>query len=93
MAAMPVMIQPTTGLYWKQAVMISSFELKPEKNGMPAMARQEMRNVQWVMGMYLRRPPMSAISLEWTAWMMQPAQRNKQALNMACVNRWNMPAM
>ena len=64
MAAMPVMIQPTTGLYWKHAVMISSFELKPEKKGIPAMARQEMRKVTCVMGMYLRRPPMNAISLE-----------------------------
>ena len=63
MAATIVIEAPHQGLYWKQAVTISSFELKPLKKGIPAMARQLMRKVQWVMGMYLRRPPISAISL------------------------------
>ena len=44
--------------------MISSFELKPEKNGIPAMAKQLMRKVMLVIGIYLRRPPIIAISLE-----------------------------
>ena len=43
--------------------------------------------------MYLRRPPMADISLEWTAWIMQPAPRKRSALNIACVKRWNMEAM
>ena len=47
------------------------------------MARQEMRNVQCVMGMYLRSPPMYSFSLECTACMIQPAPRKRQALNMA----------
>ncbi len=38
-----------------------------------------------VTGMYLRMPPIADISLECTAWMMQPAQRNSSALNMAWV--------
>ena len=57
------MIQPTTGLYCMQAGIISSLELKPEKKGIPLMARQDTRNVMWVTGIYLRRPPISAISL------------------------------
>ena len=93
MAAIPVIIQPTTGLYAKQAVIISSFELKPEKKGIPAIAKQLMRKVILVIGMYLRRPPIIAISLLWTAWMIQPAPRNKQALNIAWVNKWNILAM
>ena len=31
---------------WKQAAKISSFEKKPENGGIPAMARQAIRNVQ-----------------------------------------------
>ena len=93
MAGTPVIHQPQTGEYSKQAVMISSFELKPEKKGMPAIARHEIRNVMCVIGMYLRKPPIVDISLEWTAWIMQPAPRNRQALNMACVKRWNIEAM
>ena len=57
------------------------------------MARQAMRNVQWVMGMYLRSPPIALISLLCTAWIMQPAPRKSNALNMAWVKRWNMEAM
>ena len=64
MAATPVIHQPQTGEYSKQAVIISSLELKPEKNGIPAMARHEMRNVMWVIGMYLRKPPIVDISFE-----------------------------
>ena len=93
MAAIIVIIHPMAGLNWKQAVRISSFEKKPENGGMPAMARQAMRNVQCVTGIYLRRPPMADISLLWTAWMMLPAPRKSRALNMAWVKRWNMPAM
>ena len=93
MAATPVMIQPTNGLYWKQAVMISSFDEKPEKNGIPAMARQEIRKVMCVTGIYLRRPPIADISLLCTAWIIHPAPRNRQALNMAWVKRWNIDAI
>ena len=93
MAATPVIIHPHTGLYCIQAVRISSFEKKPENGGIPAIARQEIRNVMCVIGMYLRKPPIMAISLLCTAWMMQPAPRNRQALNMAWVNRWNIEAI
>ena len=52
-----------------------------------------MRKVMWVIGMYLRKPPMADISLLWTAWMIHPAPRKSRALNMAWVKRWNMEAM
>lgn len=48
MAAMPVIIHPITGLNWKQAVRISSLEKKPENGQIPEIARQAIRNVQWV---------------------------------------------
>ena len=93
MAAITVIIQPITGLNWKQAASISSLEKKPENGGMPAIARQAIRNVMCVIGMYLRKPPIADISLECTAWMILPAPRNSNALNIACVNKWNMEAM
>ena len=36
---------------------------------------------------------MVSISLLCTAWMMHPAPKKSRALNMACVNRWNILAM
>ena len=42
--------------------------------------------------MYLRRPPISVMSLVPTLWMTEPAHRNSSALKKAWVNRWNMPA-
>ena len=67
MAAIPVIIHPIAGLNWKQAVRISSLEKKPEKGQMPEMARQAIRKVMWVTGMYLRNPPIALISLLCTA--------------------------
>ena len=77
------MTHPMTGLKPKHAVNISSLEKNPENGTMPAMARQAMRNVMCVTGIYLRNPPIADISLLWTACMMQPAPRNNKALNMA----------
>ena len=54
------------------------------------MASVATRNVQNVMGIFLRRPPMSGISCECTAWMTEPAPRKSRALNIACVDRWYM---
>ena len=90
---MKVMIPPITGLNLKQTASISSFEKNPLNGQIPAMARQATRKVICVTGMYFRSPPMVDISLECTAWMMQPAPRKSRALNMACVKRWNMEAM
>ena len=67
-------------------------EKKPLNGQIPAMARQATRKVMCVTGMYLRMPPIADISLECTAWMMQPAQRNSSALKKAWVKRWNMAA-
>ena len=47
--------------------MISSLEKKPDKPGTPAMAKQQIKKVMWVMGMYLRNPPIALISLLCTA--------------------------
>jgi hypothetical protein len=46
-----------------QAEIISSFELKPEKNGIPEIARHDMKNVALVIGIYLCRLPIADISL------------------------------
>ena len=75
------------------AVRISSFEKKPEKGGIPAIAKHAIRKVMCVMGMYLRSQPMADISLLCTAWMIQPAPRNKSALNIAWMEGWNIDAM
>ena len=51
--------------------------------------------VQNVIGMYLRRPPMSFfMSKEWCVplWLTDPAPRNSRALKNACVKRWNTAA-
>ena len=48
-------------------------------------------NVQNVIGMYLRRPPMSFfMSKEWCEpeWLTEPAPRNSSALKNAWVKRW-----
>ncbi len=52
-------------------------------------------NVQKVLGMSLRRPPMSFFMSKewWQAWLSEPAPRNRQALNMAWVKRWNIAAV
>ncbi len=44
-------------------------------------------------GMCLRRPPMSVMLLEWTAWITDPAPRKSRALKKAWVNRWKRPAV
>ena len=90
---MKLITTPMTGLNMNAAASISSLLKKPENGGIPDMARHATRNVMCVTGRYLRRPPMWLISLLCTAWMIAPAPRNRSALNMACVNRWNMEAM
>ena len=90
---MNVIRTPIAGLNLKQAASISSLEKNPLRGQIPAIERQATRKVMWVSGMYLRSPPMADISLEWTAWIMQPAPRKRSALNIACVKRWNIEAM
>ena len=54
-----------------------------------------MMNVQNVIGMYLRRPPMSFfMSKEWCEpeWLTEPAPRNSSALKKAWVKRWKTAA-
>ena len=61
---------------------------------MPASASDPIRNVQNVIGMYLRRPPISRMSNEWCVplWLTDPAPRNSSALKNACVKRWKTAA-
>ena len=47
------LLYTSTGLNWKQAVRISSLEKKPENGQIPEIARQAIRNVQWVTSMNL----------------------------------------
>ena len=55
----------------------------------------QITKVQKVLGMYLRSPPMSFfMSKVWcTAWLTEPAPRNRQALKKAWVKRWKMAAV
>ena len=72
--------------------MISSFEKKPENGNTPHSARVEMIHVENVMGMNLRRPPMSFfMSNEWcdALWLIEPAARKRHALKNAWVKMWN----
>jgi hypothetical protein len=79
---------------------ISSLLQKPDSPGSPAIAAQEMRNVQRVMGMYFAIPPMLRMSCELSVswmracieWITEPAPRKRQALKKACVIRWKRPA-
>ena len=78
----------------------SSFDQKAASGGQPAMARHDTRKVQWVVGMYLRRPPMRRMSCTTSspcsracmAWITEPAHRNRQPLKKACVSTWKKPA-
>ena len=60
---------------------------------MPASASEPMTKVQKVLGRYRRRPPMSLMLLEWTAWITDPAARKSRPLKKAWVNRWKRPAV
>ncbi len=74
---------------------ISSFDQKPAKGKMPASDSVAIRKVQKVVGIFFRSPPMSSTMLKlWpAAWLSEPAPRNRQALNMAWVKRWNSAAV
>ncbi len=66
--------------------MISSFEKNPENGTTPQSASVEIIHVVNVIGMNLRKPPMSFfMSNEWcdALWLIDPAHRNKQALKNA----------
>ncbi len=53
-----------------------------------------MMKVLYVCGIHLRRPPMSLrMSKLCTAWLTEPAPRNRQALKKAWVNRWKNAAV
>src|SRR6478735_8674720 len=75
--------------------MISSFDQKPANGKKPTSASEPIMNVQNVIGMYLRRPPMSFfMSKEWCEpeWLTDPAPRKRRALKNAWVKRWNTAA-
>jgi len=46
---------------------MASLLQKPESGGTPEMASVPIKKVQKVMGIFLRSPPISSISCEWTA--------------------------
>ena len=71
----------------------SSFDQNPASGKMPASASDPMSIVQNVIGIGFRRPPMSLMLFECTAWITAPAPRNSSALKNACVNRWKKPAV
>src|SRR5215212_6864513 len=72
--------------------MISSFEKKPLKNGIPHSAAVETSHVMVVIGILRARPPMSLrMSKLWwlPEWLTDPAHRNRQHLKNAGVKMWN----
>ncbi len=71
--------------------MISSLLKKPEKGGIPAMARQPTSTPALASGSTWRSPPMR-LRLCWSAsaWMTTPTPRKSRALKKACVSRWNI---
>jgi hypothetical protein len=70
-----------------------SLEKNPDVPGNPISAREPIKKVQYVMGMYLRRPPILRMSCSWCIPMItEPAARNSSALKKACVIKWKMPA-
>ena len=87
------------GWTWNAPPRISSLEKNPANGTMPAIARQEIRNVIRVIGMCLRRPPIVVMSPG--VWlppcsmpcMTEPAPRNRHALKNACVPRWKIAAV
>ena len=61
-------------------------EKKPEVPGNPIRANAPTRKVQYVMGKYLRSPPILRMSCSWCmAMMTDPAAKNSSALKNACV--------
>ena len=71
----------------------SSFDQNPENGMIPARAKAPIAIVQKVTGIFFRRPPMSLMLFECTAWITDPAPRNSSALKNAWVNRWKNPAV
>ena len=71
--------------------MISSLLKKPEKGGMPEIARQPTSTPTFATGISRRSPPMRS-RLCWSAraWMTMPTLRKSRALKKACVSRWNI---
>ena len=61
------MTPPNIGLKLKVAANISSLLKKPEKGGIPEMARQATKKVICVTGRYFLNPPIWLISLLCTA--------------------------
>src|SRR5580765_6146916 len=72
---------------------ISSLLKKPEKNGTPAIASVATAIVACVHGSLGASPPMFRMSCSSeSAWITEPAPRNRSALKNACVMTWKMPA-
>ncbi|MNC97161.1 hypothetical protein D3C83_147260 [compost metagenome] len=65
---------------------------KPASGKKPDRLRLPMRNVANVMGIILRRPPMSRMSKVLVAWLTLPEPRKSSALKKACVTRWKIAA-
>ena len=94
-AVMSAPTRPTTmktsNPFWPAVARISSLDQNPASGKIPASATEPIMNVQNVMGMDLRSPPMSFfMSKEWCEpeWLTDPAPRKSSALKNAWVKRW-----
>ena len=81
-------------VFWRaMAERISSLLKNPLKNGQPISASVPSRNVQYVTGIFVRKPPIFQMFCSWCmAWITAPAPRKSSALKNACVKRWNIAA-
>jgi hypothetical protein len=72
---------------------MSSFDQNPANGGIPVSASPPIANAAAVSRMCFFRPPILKRSCVPTAWMTEPAARNRRALKNACVNRWKRPSI
>jgi hypothetical protein len=69
----------------------ASFEKYPANPGKPISASVPITDVAYVIGRYLRSPPILRMSCSWCiAMITEPAARNSSALKNACVIRWKI---
>jgi hypothetical protein len=64
---------------------------KPLNRGTPDRERTPTAEVQKVIGILERSPPISSRLFVWTACMTEPAARNRSALKMLWLRTWKVP--
>src|SRR3972149_1374723 len=81
------------GPLWNVTPGMSAFEKNPLTGMMPAGARAPISIAREVQGITFPSPPICRMSFVWTAWITEPAERNRRALKNAWFVRWNRAAL